>query len=39
MHQLTVDYLRQTEQASVSVRCYNNNNAMFGDTSRFDVTD
>ena len=30
LDQLTVDYLRETEQASVSVRCNNNNNTMFG---------
>ena len=36
LDKLTVDYLRETEQASVSVRC--NNNTMFGQTSSLDVT-
>ena len=43
LDQLTVDYLRETEQASVSVRCNNNNNnnnnAMFGFTSSLDVSE
>ena len=30
LKQMTVDYLRKTKQASVSVRCNNNINTMFG---------
>ena len=36
LDQLTVDYLKNTEQASVSVRC--NNNAIFGFTSSLNMT-